>query len=118
MALILVADDNIEQVTVQRQLLEALGYEVETAMSPTETLRELERRRPDLIIVDLRFPKPADGLALIRGIHRTGCDLPLVVLSGSPDDLEGASEEQLVSRVLMKGSTRELLRTIAELLPA
>ena len=118
MARILVADDNIEQVTVHRRLLEALGYEVGTAMSPSETLSELERRRPDLIIVDLRFPKAADGLGLIRGIHRADSGLPLIVLSGWPDDLDGAAEEHMVSQVLMKGSTRELLRTIAELLPA
>ena len=116
MAHILVADDNVEQVAVQRRLLEALGYEVDTAASPSETLWELERRQPDLIVVDLRIPRAVDGLGLIREIRQTGCLLPMIVLSGWPDDLYGAHEEQMVSRVLVKGSTRELLQTIAELL--
>jgi CheY-like chemotaxis protein len=103
---------------MQRRLLEALGYEVGTAVSPAETLRELERRRPDLIIVDLRFPRAADGLGLIRGIRETGFRLPVIVLSGWPDDLYGTPEEQLVSRILVKGCVRELLQTIAELLVA
>ena len=116
MSSILVADDDVEQVSVQRNLLETLGYEVRTAISPADTLSELARNRTDLVIVDLRFPKATDGLALIRGISEKFCKLPLIVLSGWPDDLYGSPEEELVSRVLMKGSVRELLRTIAELL--
>jgi CheY-like chemotaxis protein len=116
MAHILVADDDIDQIGMQRRLLEAFGYEVDTASSPAETLRELERSRPDLIIVDLRFPRAADGLGLIRGIRQTGCRMPVIVLSGWPDDLYGTPEQQLVSRIVVKGSVRELLRVIAELL--
>jgi len=113
---ILVADDDEMQIFMQRSMLEALGYEVQTAISPAETLRELERSRTDLVIVDLRFPQAADGLELIRGIRRKFHQLPLIVLSGWPDDLYGAPEEELVSRVVVKGNVRELVRTIAELL--
>jgi CheY-like chemotaxis protein len=115
MTYILVADDDVEQVTVLRRLLEALGYEVGTAASPSEALLQLERSRPDLIVVDLRIPLAADGLGLIRDIRRTGCLLPMIVLSGWPDELYGAPEEQMVSQIVVKGSIRELLRTIAEL---
>ena len=116
MARILVADDNLDQVTVQRKLLETLGYQVGTAMSPDETLRELERTRPDLVLVDLRFPCAADGLALIREVRRRDSKLPMIVLSGWPDDLYGAPEESLVSRIVVKGSVHELLKTVRELL--
>ena len=116
MARILVADDDFEQVTVHRRLLETMGYEVGMALSPAETLREIERRRPDLIVVDLRFPRASDGLTLIRGIRECDSKMPLIVLSGWPDDLYGSPEEPLVSRVVVKGSVRELLQGIAELL--
>lgn len=116
MSHILVADDDAAQVAMQRRLLEVLGYQVDTAVSPAETLRELERGRTDLIVLDLRFPQSADGLGLIRGIRETGCRLPLIVLSGWPDDLFGTPEEKLISRVVVKGSVRELLQAIAELL--
>ena len=116
MARILVADDSLDQVTVQRKLLETLGYQVGTAMSPDETLRELERTRPDLVVVDLRFPHASDGLALIREVRRRDSKLPMIVLSGWPDDLYGAPEESLVSRIVVKGSLHELLQTIQELL--
>ena len=115
MAHILLADDDVEQLSVHRKLLEALGHKVGTSGSPGETLRELEMRRPDLIVVDLHFPLVEDCLSVIRGIRETGCQLPLIVLSGWPDDLYGTPEERLVSRVVIKGSIHELLRTIAEL---
>ena len=116
MARILVADDSLDQVTVQRKLFETLGYQVATAMSPDETLRELARTRPDLVVVDLRFPHASDGLALIRAIRQIDSKLPMIVLSGWPDDLYGAPEESLVSRIVVKGSVHELLQTIRELL--
>ena len=111
---ILVADDDVEQLTVQRTLLEALGYEVRTAISAADALRELEKDPPHLIIVDLCIPQAPDGLGLIRAI-RQRTQLPLIVLSGWPDDLYGSPEEELVSRVIVKGQIRELLLTIEEL---
>jgi two-component system, response regulator, stage 0 sporulation protein F len=116
MSRILVADDDVEQLTMQRELLGALGYEIDTAASPSDTLLVLQRNQPDLIIVDLRFPGTADGLELIRGIRGQGSLVPLIVVSGWPDDLYGTPEEGLVTRVLVKGSVRQLVQTIAELL--
>jgi CheY-like chemotaxis protein len=115
MAHIVVADDDIEQVTVLKILLETLGHEVDTALSPIGTLRSIAGRTPDLVVMDLRFPTAAAGLALIRGIREAGCLQPLIVLSGWPDDLYGAPEERMVSRIVVKGNVRTLLQTIAEL---
>ena len=113
---ILLADDDQEIVTVQQTLLEALGYEVQMALTASDTLRELRRIPPDLIIVDLRLPLATDGRDLIRGIRDTGCQLPVIAVSGWPDDLYGTPEEDLVTRVLVKGNIRELVGTIEELL--
>ena len=118
MAHILVADDDLEQVKLQRKLLEALGHEVDTAISSPEALRMLKKRTPDLILADLRIPNAEDGLELIRNIRGSGYQGPMIAMSGWPDDLYDAPEEQLVSRVVVKGSARELLRTIVELLGA
>jgi DNA-binding response OmpR family regulator len=116
MARILVADDDNEQLVMQRKVLEELNYEVVTAASPAEALAEIARRSPDLTIIDLGLPQPADGLALIRQLREAGHKMPIILLSGWPDDVYGSPEEQMVSRVLMKGSVRELLQTIEELL--
>jgi CheY-like chemotaxis protein len=118
MAHILVADDDIEQVTLHKSLLEALGHQVDTALSAYDVLRLLAERTPDVIVIDLRFPTVADGLALIRGIRDAACRQPLIVLSGWPDDLYGAPEEAMISRIVVKGSVRVLLDAIAEVIAA
>jgi CheY-like chemotaxis protein len=116
MARILLADDDVAQLTVQSSLLEALGHQVDVAFSRSEALRQLARSAPDLVVMDLRLPTAAEGLALIRALREAGYPRPVIVLSGWPDDLYGAPEERLVSRIVVKGSVRVLLDTIAELL--
>ena len=81
---------------------------VVVAESPSEALRELERCAPGLFMMDLRFPNAAgqpdsrEGMALIRRIRQAGYRLPVVVLSGWPEDLYGEPEEEMVSRIMVK----------------
>jgi CheY-like chemotaxis protein len=119
---ILVADDDLDQLVAHKKLLEAFGHEVVVAASPAETLRELERSEPRLVVMDLRFPNAAgqpdsrEGMALIRAIRQAGYRLPVVVLSGWPEDLYGQPEEAMVSSIMVKPvAIPLLLETIAQL---
>jgi len=123
MSRILVVDDDAVQLDLRKQLLEVAGYQVETALSAQQTERRLERAPADLVILDLRFPNALgepdaqEGLALIRRIRDLGCSVPVIVLSGWPDDLYGEPEERLVSCILVKPvKTREFLDAIRGLL--
>jgi CheY-like chemotaxis protein len=124
MSRILVVDDDAVQLDLRKQLLEVAGYQVETALSARQTERRLENApAADLVILDLRFPNALgepdaqEGLALIRRIRDLGCCVPLIVLSGWPDDLYGEPEERLVSCILVKPvKTREFLDAIRGLL--
>jgi CheY-like chemotaxis protein len=120
---ILVVDDDAQQLDLQKQLLEIAGYRVEIAISAAQTVRRLADAPADLVSMDLRLPNalgksdPKEGIALIRRIRELGHRLPVIVLSGWPEDLYGQPEEQLVSRVLLKPvRTGELLDTIRGLL--
>ena len=123
MSRILVVDDDALQLDLRKQLLEVAGYQVETAASAQQTERHLENAPADLVVLDLRFPNALgepdaqEGLALIRRIRDLGCRVPVIVLSGWPDDLYGAPEERMVSCILVKPvSPRELLDTVHGLL--
>jgi CheY-like chemotaxis protein len=123
MSRILVADDDVLQLDLRKQLLEIAGYQVEIALTAHQTVRHLETAPADLVIMDLRFPNEMgepdarEGMALIRRIRDLGCSVPVIVLSGWPEDLYGQPEEQLVSRILLKPvRTRELLHAIRDLL--
>ena len=122
MSRILVADDDPDQLVASKTLLETVGYEVVVAKCPSEAFRELERSAPGLVVMDLRFPNAAgqpdaqEGMALIRRIREAGYRLPVIVLSGWPEDLYGQPEERMVSRIMVKPvEIPVLLETIAEL---
>ena len=121
MSRILVADDDVVQLDLRKRVLETAGHAVTVALDPSGALRQLNRGW-DLLIMDLRFRNCAgesdsrEGLALIRRNREMGSSVPVVVLSGWPEDLYGQPEEKMVSRVMVKPvSTRELLAAIAEL---
>ncbi len=122
MSRILITDDDRVQLHLHKLLLEAAGHQVAMASDSPATLRQLECERPDLLIMDLRLmnhggtPDPREGLALIRRVRQLDGRIPVVVLSGWPDELYGAPEEQMVSRVIVKPvDSRELLGLIDEL---
>lgn len=123
MARILVADDDISQLQIRARILEAAGYEVDVAFSPSEALRYLAAA--DAIVMDLRFlnpdlqPDDAEGLKLIRQIRDSGSRAPILVLSGWADSLTGTAEERLVSRILLKPiGAGEMLAALASCLTA
>jgi CheY-like chemotaxis protein len=114
MARILVADDDLDQVTLRKQLLEAGGHQVDIALCVESTVLQVEMGDADLVIMDLRFPESPDGLALIRRIREMGFRKPVIVLSGWPEDLYGQPEESMVSRVMVKPvPMMELLEAVA-----
>jgi DNA-binding response OmpR family regulator len=123
MSLILVVDDDAVQLDLRKRLLEIAGYQVVTALGARQTEHHIENAPTDLVILDLRFPNALgepdarEGLALIRRIRDLGCSVPVIVLSGWPEDLYGEPEERLVSRILIKPvHPREFLDTIRDLL--
>jgi CheY-like chemotaxis protein len=119
---ILVADDDLVQLDLRKTVLETAGHQVDLALSAVSALRHIESRQTDLVIMDLRFPNckgepdSGEGLALIRRIREVGCEAPVIVLSGWPEDLYGRPEERMISRVLLKPvNTRALLEAVREL---
>jgi CheY-like chemotaxis protein len=115
-ALILVADDDCEQLKLARMLLESAGHAVLLADDPAKMLRELSAAGPHLLIMDLRFPDLRIGLALIRHIREQGSKVPMIILSGWPEDLYGQPEEAMVQSILVKPiAAADLLRNIAAL---
>ena len=121
MARILVVDDDASQLELRCQLLAIGGHEVVPAFSPSEAMGQLATA--DLVMMDLNFPSargkddPAEGLALIRRIREGGSRVPIIVVSGWPDSLDGQPEAQQVARVLSKPIGLEaLLQAIADVL--
>lgn len=66
--MILIADDQPALISVTKNYLESLGFEVVTATDGSEAVRQACSLQPDLILMDVRMPV-VDGLSAIRQIR-------------------------------------------------
>ena len=78
-ARILVVDDEPGIIRAVRAYLTRRGFQVESADTGREALASFERRRPDLLLLDLGL-SDGDGLEVIRHI-RASASTPIIVLS-------------------------------------
>jgi len=114
---VLVVDDSAESRTVIRELLAELEHEVESAVDGLEALRALERRRYDVVLMDLQMPR-LGGLEATRRIRR---DLPRdrwpVVVAMTAHAMKGVRERCLEAGMddyLSKPMRLERLREVLE----
>src|SRR3954469_16443836 len=90
--LLLLEDDPLTR-TFLADNLTADGYELVVSATLEDALRELEFKRPDLAIVDLKLPD-GSGLELVRrvraadGVGRLDPELPLLMISGCGTELD------------------------------
>lgn len=78
--LILVVDDEPEILRALRSGLVAQGYEIVTAASGEEALKQATNAVPDLVILDLMLPGAMSGLDVCRRL-REWSTLPILILS-------------------------------------
>jgi DNA-binding response OmpR family regulator len=93
-ATILVVEDDSATATFLADNLTADGYDVLVAETARDALRLLERKYPDLALIDLGLPD-ADGLTLIERVRaadgvatRVNPDVALVAVTGRSTELD------------------------------
>lgn len=101
MATILVVDDDRKLLEMLRRTLVYEGFDVMTATDGNEALRQLEKRRPDLIVLDWLMPG-LDGLGVIRQLREAQDDVPILMLTARDaiedrvEGLESGADDYLV----------------------
>ena len=116
---ILVVDDVSENRDLLRQMLERVGFEVETANDGEKALARLEAWRPHLVLMDLKMPG-MNGLEAMRAIRATEevARIPLVAVTASAFDedrreVESAGGDAFVSKPFREA---DLLETVGRCL--
>jgi two-component system nitrogen regulation response regulator NtrX len=80
---ILIVDDETDIRELIGGILEDEGYETRLASDSDSALREIEERRPSLIVLDIWLQgSKLDGLELLEIIQQTHADVPVVIISG------------------------------------
>ncbi len=83
--LALVVDDDRAVVSLLSETLRRRGFSVATAYDGTEAIAAMEKRVPDVMLLDLRMPK-MDGYEVIERVktHPEWGDTPIVVMTAHP----------------------------------
>jgi len=116
-ARILIVEDEVSMRTVLKDILDAEGFRVMTAVDGEAGLQAAIEEKPDLILLDIMLPK-LDGFALCSGLRRLRVQAPVLMLTakGSIEDrvtgLDSGSDDYLVKPF----STDELLARVRALL--
>jgi PAS domain S-box-containing protein len=117
---VLVADDEPENRAILRLILAPLGFDVSEAETGRDCIERVERRMPDLVLMDLRMPG-MDGLAAARALRALpgAQQLRIVAVTAAAYDedreraLEAGCDRHLAKPVLRES----LLQIIEDLLP-
>jgi len=64
---ILIVEDNIVILTMQKQIFEMEGYEIITAQEGMDALKKIHQERPDIVLLDVNIPG-MNGFELCRQI--------------------------------------------------
>ncbi len=86
MAKVLVIEDEVNLQRAVERILTVNGYEVFCASDGRSALRLIKREHPDIVLTDIFMPG-MEGLETIRVLSSSFPELPIVIMTGSLDNL-------------------------------
>ena len=81
MSKILLVDDDMDFVAINKTLLEKEGYSIVFAHNPKDGMDALKKEQPDLLILDVMMEEPDDGFTMAQKIRKAGNQIPIIMLT-------------------------------------
>ena len=80
---ILIVDDNSDIRNILNELISDAGYKTRVAANYNQALSEIDKRMPDVAILDVKLDKgDNDGIQLLSHIKSKNKDVPVIMISG------------------------------------
>ncbi len=80
---ILIIDDNPEIRFLLSDLISDIGYNVRQAANYNQALSEIDKKLPDVAIIDVKLDKgDNDGIELLNHIKKKDTNIPVIIISG------------------------------------
>ncbi|MFA5338526.1 MAG: response regulator [Candidatus Omnitrophota bacterium] len=81
---VLIVDDNVNNLTLEKDLLEVAGFEVFVAQDASGGIAIVRKEKPDVIIMDVRLPdmRGSEAARILRQDKETS-DIPIVFVTAS-----------------------------------
>ena len=99
---VLVIDDMEEQRRFASEMLELLGYRVETAASGEAAIEMVRTSRYDILVLDMIMPGGIDGLATYRAIKAISPSQKAVIASGFSEAANVTRAQELGAGALVR----------------
>ena len=112
---ILLVEDEESLRLLYKEELESDGYEVLTAPNGKEALRQLEKGKPDLIILDIVMPV-MDGMEALEQIMGKERTIPIIIHTSYPGYREDFMSWAADAYVSKSSDLGELKKKVKELL--
>ncbi len=101
---VLLVDDDQAVARAYERILKKAGYSVDVSHDAQEAVALFGQRRFDVVVSDVRMPGMS-GLDLLRAIRQRDLDVPVIIMTGSPD-------VQTASEAIEFGAFRYLVKPI------
>ncbi|WP_421904170.1 hybrid sensor histidine kinase/response regulator [Maridesulfovibrio sp.] len=117
---VLVAEDSITSRMLLKNVLEAAGYKVVTAVNGLDALQKIESSLPDVLVSDVEMPQ-MDGFTLTAKVRKmnNSSSLPIILVTslGSAEDRErgvdAGADAYIIKSNFDQGNLLEVIKRLA-----
>lgn len=110
---VLIVDDEPDIRATVSEMLEIEGYDVDEAANGADALLAIERRLPDLILLDMRMPV-LDGWGFAAELQRREVQIPIVVMTAARDAARWATEIAASAALPKPFGFEDLIQTVQD----
>ncbi len=108
---VLIVDDDIATLAVERQLLVDSGFRVVEAHDGAEALRVVQEDPPAVVVLDVQMPG-MDGPSFARELRMALKRVPLVILTGVADPRREAARCNAEAYLAKPFDAQELVKVV------